>query len=208
MINFGKPVRIEKCLHVFALALLLSAPINTQADGFLSESAYYAGLGLARFSIDSDHPSIEDQSITGVSLLFGLRKHNHVFELSMGGGSGVEVGPTPDIYYPADTADYGVITLSYQYQFLGLKLTEQVIPSLGIGYSFNSINWENYVYDHSGDGYTLIGGVNFRIEKSWTVNLSFKRHSFSGEQLLFITGDDPDYSTEVYEFTAFLVYIL
>ncbi|MCI0507796.1 MAG: porin family protein [Gammaproteobacteria bacterium] len=189
-----------------ALIIFLGTPVNSLA-GFLSEAEHYAGLGLSRFSFDSDHPSVGDQSIMGVSLLFGLRNRSHVFELSFGGGGGVEVGPTPDIFYPADTADYGVITLSYQYQFHGVTAVGALIPYLGIGYSFNSINWENYVYDHSGDGYTLMGGVIFRLEQSWAVNLSIKRHSFSGEQLLFTGGDNPDYSTEVYDFTAFLVYI-
>ncbi len=161
---------------------------------------------MSRFSINSDHPSIDDQSIFGISLLFGLRNRNHVFELSMGGGSGLEVGPTTDIYYPADSADYGAFTLSYQYQFRNLKLANNVVPYFGIGYSFNSINWVNYVYDHSGDGYAILGGVIFRIEKVWAVNLSVRRFSFSGERILFSYGDYPDYTTEVYEFTANLMY--
>jgi opacity protein-like surface antigen len=170
------------------------------------EAEQYVGLGVSRFSINSEHPSIDDQSITGISLLFGFRYRNHVIELSMGGGSGIEAGPTSDIYYPADSADYSAITLSYQYQFRGLRLADNVFPYLGLGYNFNSINWENYVYDHSGDGYAIIGGLIITIEKLWAVNLSIRRYSFSGERFLFSSDDYPDYTTEVYELTANVVF--
>ena len=87
-----------------------------------------------------------------------------------------------------------------------MSLTDSVIPYLGLGYNFNSINWQNYVYDHSGDGYALMGGLILRIEKSWTVNLFVRRTSFSGERLFFSSGDYPNYTTEVYELSANIVY--
>ncbi len=201
-----KPVWVKKPLHALVNILFLCAPLVSHAEEYEINSEQYVGLGVSRFSINSDHPSIDDQSINGLSLLFGLRYHNHVFELSMGGGSGVEVGPTYDIYYPEDTADYSFFSLSYQYQFRSLKLADNFIPYLGAGYSFNSINWHNYVYDHSGEGYAIIGGAIIQLERKWAVNLSVRRYSFSGEKILFSSGDYPNYKTEVYEFTANLVY--
>ncbi|KPJ92418.1 MAG: hypothetical protein AMJ53_09425 [Gammaproteobacteria bacterium SG8_11] len=196
----------KKSPHTIVILLLLFAPLISLAAEAEIKSEQYIGLGMARFSINSDHPSIDDQAIVGMSLLFGVRSRSHVFELSLGGGSGVEVGPTFDIYYPEDSADYGYFSLSYQYQFRHLKPASNVFPYLGAGYSFHSINWNNYVYDHSGDGYAIMGGVVIPIEKTWAINLSVRRFSFSGEKILFSSGDYPDYATQVYEVAASLVY--
>ena len=188
------------------IMIFISIPICCQAAGDHINSDQYIGLGVSRISINSDHPSIDDQSISGISLMFGLRRHNHVFELSMGGGKGVDVGPTYDIYYPEDSADYGYFSLTYQYQFRNLFLSEGMIPYFGGGYSFNSINWQSYVYDHSGDGYAIVGGVIFRIEKTWSLNLSVRRFKFSGERILFVSSDYDNHDTTVYDLTANLVY--
>ena len=187
--------------------LLLGVSFSGEASEYQSQSAQYLGLGLSRLSVNSKHPSIKDQSITGVSLLYGLQSHNHVFELSIAGGSGIDVGPTPDIYYPEDSADFSSITLSYQYQLRDLRLTQNVFPYLGLGYSINSFNWDTYVYDHSGDGLTMIAGLAFHLEKNWAVNCTFRRYSFSGKRLFFTEGDYPAYDTEVSEVAVILEYL-
>jgi opacity protein-like surface antigen len=188
------------------LVVVSAFPLSTLASSAQISSEQYVGGGVGRFSINSDHPSIGDQSAFGISLLYGIRLYSHVFELSMGGVSGIDVGPVADPFYPADSADYGYFSLSYQYQFRNLLPSQSVTPYFGGGYSFNSINWQNYVYDHSGDGYSIIGGVIFRLQTRWSVNLAFRRMSFSGERVLFVTSDYPDYDSEVYEFSANLVY--
>ena len=190
----------------FTLVIVLAFPLYTHASSAQISSEQYVGGGVGRFSISSDHPSIGDQSAFGISLLYGIRLHSHVFELSMGGASGIDVGPTSDPFYPADSADYGYFSLSYQYQFRNLFPSTTVTPYFGGGYSFNSINWNNYVYDHSGDGYSIIGGIIFRLQTRWSANLAVRRMSYSGERLLFVTGDYEDYDSEVYEFSATLVY--
>ena len=190
----------------FTLVIVSAFPLCTHGSSAQISSEQYVGGGVGRFSISSDHPSIDDQSVFGISLLYGIRRNSHVFEVSMGGASGIDVGPTPDPFYPADSADYGYFSLSYQYQFRILFPSTTVTPYLGGGYSFNSINWNNYVYDHSGDGYSIIGGVIFRLQTRWSVNLAVRRMSFSGERVLFVTNDYPDYDSEVCEFSANLVY--
>ncbi|WP_455221157.1 outer membrane beta-barrel protein [Kaarinaea lacus] len=191
---------------VFAVVTVLIFPIYARATGAQVTSEQYVGGGIGRFSINSDHPSVDDQAIFGISLLYGIRRHNHVFELSMGGGSGLDVGPIADPFYPADSADYGYFSLSYQYQFRNLLPSENITPYFGGGYSFNSINWQNYVYDVSGDGYSIIAGMIFQVQTQWSVNLAIRRMSFSGERILFVTTDYPDYDNVVYEFAANLVY--
>jgi len=190
----------------FTLSLVLSVPLVCHAENRQVNSEQYLGAGLARFSIKSGHPSIDDQSISGVSLIYGVRSYNHVFELALGGGGGVEVGPTYDIYYPEDTADYGYFSLSYHYQFRNLIDSAGVIPYLGAGYSFSSINWQNYVYDHSGEGYSIIAGVLLPLEKRWSLNASLSRLSYSGEKSLFSYGDYENYDTRASEIALKLVY--
>jgi len=188
------------------LIALWSVALSSQASQDDPQSGIYIGLGLSRLSIKSEHPSISDQSIIGVSLLFGVSYDKHVFELSIAGGEGVDVGPTPDIYYPEDSADYGAITLSYQYHWRDVGMLENISPYLGIGYSYNSFNWNNYVYDQSGDGLTLIAGLIFPIDKNWNINFTLRRYSFSGERILFTYGDYPNYDSEINELAGIVEY--
>lgn len=138
--------------------------------------------------------------------MYGVRRHNHVFELSMGGGSGVDAGPIEDPNYPADSADYGYFSLSYHYQFRNLFSLKNFTPYVGVGYSFNSINWQNYVYDISGDGLSISAGAIFQLQTRWSINLAFSRKSFSGERILFVSADYPGYETVVNQLAVNLVY--
>ena len=198
--------RTGKVLVLAAMSLLFCVSVSSEASQDKLQSTQYLGLGLSRLSINSDHPSINNQSIAGISLLWGLRNQQHVFEVSIAGGNGVDVGPTPDIYYPEDSADYGAITLSYQYLFTDFEFAKDVFPYLGLGYSYNSFNWQTYVYDHSGDGLTIIGGLILEIEKNWAVNGSLRRYSFSGTRLLFTEGGYANYDSEIYELAIILEY--
>jgi len=188
------------------IILVFIFPLHAQADSAEVMSEQYVGGGIAWFSIHSDHPSVDNQTVPGISLLYGVRRHNHVFELSLGGGSGVNVGPVEDPNYPADSADYMYFSLSYHYQFRNLAPSNNFTPYIGVGYSFNSISWQNYVYDISGDGLSINAGVIFQIQTQWSINLVFRHISFSGERILFVSADYPDYDTVVNEFAASLVY--
>jgi opacity protein-like surface antigen len=200
----SKPVAY--LLFVTAACFPGLAPASSEAAAQPPLAGQYFGLGMSRLSISSDHPSIDDQSIFGISLLWGMQYNNHILELSIAGGSGVDVGPTPDIYYPEDSADYGSITLSYQYHFHNLTIANSIFPYLGLGYSFNSINWNNYVYDQSGTGLTIIGGAIITLEKNWAVNFTIRRYEYSGEKLLFAVGDYANNDSEIYEFAAIIEY--
>ena len=102
-------------IKIIGLLLILNTQVFSQTEDIQNEEEKYFGLGLSHFSVKSKHPSIDDQSFLGISLIMGIRNRNHVFELFAGGGSGLKVGPTYDIYYPKDSADLSSITLSYQY---------------------------------------------------------------------------------------------
>lgn len=192
----------------FRVALVLSTGVSTvcQSADYTAETEQYLGAGLSRIAIKSGHPSIADQSITGVALAWGIRRYNHVFELALGGGGGVNVGPTYDIYYPEDKADYGYFSLSYHYQFRSWPTQGSVVPFLGAGYSFNSINWQSYVYDHSGEGYAITAGAIFPVDEHWSLNASFAHHNFSGSRILFSSSDYEEYTTRVNLITINVVY--
>ncbi len=189
-----------------ALTLLVSVPLVCQAAESQITSEQYLGAGVSRISIQSGHPSIDDQTISGLSVVYGIRRYNHVFEMTVGGGDGVNVGPTYDIYYPEDRADYSYFSLAYHYQFRSLVTSTDIVPYLGGGYSFNSINWQNYVYDHSGEGYALVAGVLLPVDNNWSLNVSFTRQRYSGSRILFSSSDYESYTTSVNLFTVNFVY--
>ena len=193
-------------IRFFSTIILTSIPAIALAvdDDYRSEQ--YLGLGISRISINSAHPSIHDQSISGITLLYGIRRDSFVFETVMGGGGGIDTEPTSDIYYPEDTADYGFISFSFLYHFRDLQLQGNVVPYVGGGYSINSINWQTYVYDHSGDGYTFTAGAAFPIDRYWSVQGTFQYINFSGERILFSSGDYPNYNTETYLYSINVLY--
>jgi len=164
----------------------------------------YLGIGPSHYSINSDHPSIGNQSISGISLTWGLIRSNFAFELSIGGGSGIETDPTPDIYYPADKADLTVMNISYHYLFTNLNGLDNAVPYVGVGYGFTSFIWSTYVYDHTGEGLVLVAGAIINFDQHWAVNFSARQYNTIGHQAFFSYGSSPSYDTAVREFAAIL----
>ncbi|MBT3251717.1 MAG: outer membrane beta-barrel protein [Candidatus Marinimicrobia bacterium] len=197
---------VKISIKILVVLIIFHTQLFSQTLDIQNNEVKYIGLGLSHFSVKSKHPSIDDQSFLGISLIMGIRNRSHVFELFAGGGAGLDVGPTYDIYYPKDSADFSSITLSYQYQFRNINQLENSIPYLGIGLSYNSINWTKYVYDHTGDGITILAGIILKTADNWAINFSMRQYKYSGTRQIFSDGNYPSYNTKAFEITGILVY--
>ena len=95
----------------FALVALALTPQAIAARGL--DPQWYAGGGWQYGWVASGNPSIDGAEGPGFEVVLGRRigEHRPMFFDLRAGGIFVDVGPTPEIFYPAGRADYGILAL-------------------------------------------------------------------------------------------------
>ena len=144
------------------------------------ESGFYLGGGFSSVKLDSDHPSINDQNDTAYYLLVGSRSEKWGFELATTGGMSFSTGETPGIYYPADSAEYGILDIGIK-RFFNPEVSPKLYPWLGVGLGLHFISWNTYYYNVDGYGYSLNGGVDYQLEPHWLVRGGVIYHDFESD---------------------------
>ena len=71
----------------------------------------YVGLGLSRLSLASQYSAIDARSGTGFTLIGGIEFASTGFAELAVSSAGVDTGPTENIFYPADSAEYSILRL-------------------------------------------------------------------------------------------------
>ncbi len=162
----------------------------------LLAEAIYLGGGPAAVSLDSHHEAIGRQSLSGGQLLWGWEAEQiHGFELVLGGTGDFPVDAVDDPFYPPDDAEYLFMAFNYRYH-LRRWFPNRLVPYLGVGWSYHSVQWVNYVYDQSGAGLSLNGGLRFYLEGPWAIELDISRQQWSGERIYYSSGTrDPSGNT-------------
>ncbi len=123
---------------------------------------YTLGAEALWGTISSSHPSIDGSSGGGLLLSFGMRFTEALaLDMRVGGTWNGRVGPTPEISYPADRAEYAVLLLGLVWELQGGGAP--VSPWLGGWLGLHSIQWKTYWYSVSGLGASLGAGVQFRL---------------------------------------------
>lgn len=123
---------------------------------------YYVGADALWASLSSRHPSIDGASGGGLQLDLGLRLTEALaLDMRMGGFFDTRVGPTPEISYPSDRADYALMELGVVWETLGGGAP--VSPWVGAWVGYHSVRWKTYWYFVSGFGVTLGAGAQFRL---------------------------------------------
>lgn len=137
-------------------------------SGYVLAEGFYLGGGISFIRLSSEHPSINDQNGTGYYLFAGTRSDNWGLELAATGGLSFNTGETPGIYYPEDSAEYGILDLGLKRFFHPEKYTN-LSPWIGAGLGLHIITWDTYYYEVGGFGYSLSGGLDYRIAADWFV---------------------------------------
>lgn len=139
-----------------------------------SRKGYFGG-GLLLGSISSDHPSIDGESGTGMHLVWGLHiTPRFACEMDLGGFS-IDTAPTPDIYYPEDSADFMFIGLGFTGFFTPPE--EKVFtPWASLLFTLQTVMWDDYYYDLTGLGLSPGVGVDMTLHKGHTLRLEARMH--------------------------------
>lgn len=123
---------------------------------------YYLGADALWASISSHHPSVDGSSGAGLQLDFGMRLTEALaLDMRLGGFFDTRVGPTPEISYPSDRADYAIMQLGLVWEALGGGAP--VSPWAGAWVGYHSVRWKTYWYSVSGLGVSLGAGAQFRL---------------------------------------------
>ncbi len=122
---------------------------------------YYLGAEGLWGTISSGHPSIDGSSGGGFQLVFGLRLSENLALDLRAGGLWTDVGPAPEITYPADRGEYALLLLGLVWELQGGGAP--VSPWLGAWLGYHSVQWETYWYSVSGWGLSLGAGLQFRL---------------------------------------------
>ena len=158
-------------IHSILVLLVIIVSETTSAEGF------YMGGGFSSVSLHSDHTSINDQKGTGYHLLVGTKNENWGFELSVTGGISFRTGETPGIYYPEDSAEYGILNPSV-HRYFHIDRSPEFSPWLGAGFSIHLISWDTCYYNVDGYGYSVSGGMDFKLTSAWLFRVDATYHNF------------------------------
>jgi outer membrane protein W len=158
--------------YLFLFLLFISG--NIYAEGF------YFGGGLSLIRLSNDHPSINNQNGTGYYLFAGTRSENWGFELAATGGLSFDTGQTPGIYYPEDSAEYGILDIGFK-RYFHPKSDTNLSPWIGVGLGLHFVTWDTYYYNVDGFGYSVTGGVDYQIAPDWFIRGGMIYHDFKSD---------------------------
>lgn len=167
-----------------------------------TSAQYYVGFGASNLSSSSDYSAIDSKGGTGFTLYLGYEiAPTWLAELSVSDVLAMKTGPTEQISYPADKAEYGVISLNIRKNIW--PLSERTwTPWVSTGLSYHHINWDTYFYQLEGFGVNVSGGLEFEMAKALRLRIKSAVYK-SG---LYNTYDDGPFDSSTLEFSASLVY--
>jgi opacity protein-like surface antigen len=161
----------------------------------------YVGLGVANLSLSSEYPSIDGRSGTGFTLIGGYEfAPTWSMELSVS-ATDIDTGPTLNIYYPADRAEYSILGFSVRKSFWTFA-ERRWAPWLSAGTAYHYLNWDTFYYQLDGTGFFLGGGVDVELVKPVLLRIQASWHRFS---LRDTYGDGP-FSSRSRELSASAIY--
>lgn len=139
-------------LAIAVLAALALSPGAAHAVRFFDVSGYIGG-GAQYGWIASGNSSIDGARGPGVQLVFGRRlrdRHPLYFDLRLGGVF-VDVGPTTEIAFPSDRADYAVMALGGLWDFR-TPGGRRSGPWVSLHATYHNLNWREFFYNIEGFG--------------------------------------------------------
>lgn len=183
--------------RLFAIFVLSLLTLETT-----SAAGVYVGGGVSRFSLSSSNSAIDGRAANGVTIFGGVEfASTWSAELAISAAPEIDTGPTQNIFYPADSAEYSILRASIRKNFW--KLTEHHwAPWIGAGTAYHYINWDTYYYYLHGAGLFVAAGVDVELARSWHFRMQAVQHRFSAR-------DNYDYGpfrTRVLELSGAVIY--
>ncbi|MGH7731583.1 MAG: hypothetical protein ACRENJ_10090 [Candidatus Eiseniibacteriota bacterium] len=147
---------------------------------FIDVSGYIGG-GTQYGWITSGNPSIDGARGPGLQLVFGRRLRDRYplyLDLRVG-GMFVDVGPTTELAYPSDRADYAVMAVGGLWDF-------RTAGSRGPGAwaslhaAYHNLNWREFCYSIDGFGVSPAVGMHVPILSIGVFRIGVTGSVFSG----------------------------
>lgn len=162
----------------------------------------YVGLGVSRLSLSSQYSSVDGRSGTGITLFGGMEfAPTWSAELSISAATGLDTGPTENIFYPADSAEYAILRIGVRKSFPG-PAEQSWTPWITVGTAYHYISWDTFYYQLDGAGLSLGAGIDFELAPSWRLRFQAISHRFSAHDTY---GDGP-FSSRSTELSAGVVW--
>lgn len=163
----------------------------------------YVGLGVSAFSLSSDYSSVDGRNTTGFTIFGGTEiTPTWDAELSVSAASDIKTGPTLNIYYPADSAEYSVLRISIRKSFWSFP-ERPWVPWVSVGSTYHYINWNTYFYQLAGSGVTLGAGIDFEHANPWRFRVQALSHRFSA----YDNYDYGPFNSQTREISAGVIYV-
>jgi hypothetical protein len=161
----------------------------------------YLGFGLARLSLDSEYASIDGRSGSGFVFYGGYEvAPTWALELSVSAAD-IDAGPTVNIFYPADSAEYSILRFGVRKSLWPLN-GRRWTPWVTAGLAYHYVNWSTFYYYLEGFGVSFGGGVDFALSQDWRLRAQAMRNRFSADDTY---GEGP-FGTRSNEFSVSLFY--
>jgi hypothetical protein len=161
-----------------ALAGLAAGPAH--AVRFVDVSGYLGG-GVQYGWIASGNPSIDAARGPGLQLVFGRRlRDDRPLYLDMRlGGIFVDVGPTREIAFPSDRADYALMALGGLWDFRA-QASRGPGAWASLHATYHNLNWREADYHIDGFGISPAVGAHLPIPPLGVFRIGVTAHFFTG----------------------------
>lgn len=196
-------LRRMTCFYALILWLSCFSVLLSANPAVAYEKYLFTGLGSSHISIESSSTAIDGRSSNGLTMFIGYAmSETWSMEVGLSDWHNLNVGPTQDISYPADTAEFSAISLGYRKSLWSVD-GKGWAPWLMGGVGVASINWDSYFYSMGGFTYYYAFGIDIKITRPVLLRLQSIRHHFSASDAY---SSDSSYYTEVPELGVVLVF--
>jgi hypothetical protein len=146
------------------VAALALAPEPAQAVRFIDVSGYIGG-GMQYGWVTSGYSAIDGAQGAGVQLVFGRRLRDRYplyLDMRVSGIFAMDVGPTTEIAYPSDRADYAVMAVGGLWDFRTAG-PGALGAWASVHATYHNLNWRQHAYDLEGFGLSPAIGMHVPV---------------------------------------------
>lgn len=144
-----------------------------------SAAGAYVGGGVSKVSLSSSNSTIDGRAANGLTIFGGYEfASTWSAELAFSVAPKIDTGPTENIYYPADSAQYSILRAGMRKNFWNLA-EHHWAPWIGAGTAYHYIYRDTYYYYMHGTGFFVAGGVDVQLDRSWHFRAQAVQHRFS-----------------------------
>ena len=168
--------RIPKC----SFLLCLIGFFTFFSFNKLAAQGFRFGFGGSLLDVKSSYISIPSFQKSAYSISFGWQ-FNDNFSCLLGATivDRIKTDTTQNIYYPDDTAEFGIVDVSIRYYFV-FENEQKIMPWLGFGYAIENANWDTFFYSVTTTGVSISLGFEYKIGYGFLFDVFYQYQTTDG----------------------------